>query len=253
MSRVKRSLACLALALVGWSAYGQSSRWFDPNDLDTTIVLNDKFELQFTPTDSIFIEEYILENRIIDSLTKSFNNRHREALAIENRMIDQFEGKAKRIDGTLNLLLKDGRWKKLVANPSTDEADHTFEYFFKEFGYYSVRVQWGEGNGYKLINHSTDEITNLFGRPYFSENGQYVISVNVDLAARYSNNGFQLLENKNNALVLLGSYEPDAWGPISAKWIEKNKLVLKSETIESAKGGFSYLHFYTLVELKGIQ
>ena len=249
---MKRSLAYLVLVLFGWSAYGQSSRWFDPKDLDTTIILNDKFELRFAPKDSIFIEEYFLENRIIDSLTKPFNNRHEEALAIENRMINQFKGKVKRIDGTLNLLLKDGRWKKLVANPRTDEADHTFEYFFKEFGYYSVRVQWGEGSSYKLINYSTGEITNLFGRPYFSENGQYVISVNADLEAGYSDNGFQLLENRSDTLSIVGSYKPDTWGPISAKWIGEKELILKNETIDLSHGGYKHLHFYTLVELKSM-
>ncbi len=164
----------------------------------------------------------------------------------------QFEDKAKRVDGILKLRLKDGSWIKLEVNPNTEEADHIFEYFFKDFGFYSIVVQWSEGIGYKLINYSTGEVTNLFGRPYFSKNGQYVISVNTDLEAGYSSNGFQLFENKHGNLIHLGNYEPNEWGPVKAKWIEENKLILENETIDFSEGKMKYLHFYIILEVKNV-
>ncbi len=223
-------------------------RWFEPNDLDTILLFKNSHSLKLKNTDSIFISEYFLGNEILDSLTKFHNNSHRKALDIENYLLKSNNQFAKKDSLGLHLKMKDGEWKLISVNFNKEEADNTFEHYFQEFGFYSVRTQWSEGNGYKLINDTVGEVYNLFGRPYFSENGQYVISVNVDIEAGYSSNGFQLFQNINGKLTNLGVFEPDGWGPYSAKWIDNSTVILKNETVEFKDGKMNYIDFYS--ELK---
>lgn len=219
-------------------------RWFEPTTLDTSFSFSDNMNLTLKHSDSIFIDEYFLDSKIIDSLTKPHNNRHIESLEIEKYLLNTFNDFAKRDTNGLHIRLKNGTWKLLTLDPMTDEADNTFEYYFKDFGFYSIRVQWGEGNGYKLVNHIDGKVTHLFGRPYFSPNGQFVISVNVDIEAGYSQNGFQLFKNENGKLKHLGNYEPSAWGPYSAKWTDNDRLILRNQTVEFKNDNMDYIDFY---------
>jgi hypothetical protein len=225
-------------------------KWFEPATLDTTLIFSDSVKLTLRHTDSILINEYYLDPKTIDSITKPHQNRHIEALEIEKYLFKTFSQFAKRDKNGLNIKLDNGEWKLLTLNPMADESDNTFEYYFKDFGYYSIRVQWGEGNGYKLVNQIDGSETNLFGRPYFSPNGQFVISINMDIEAGYSQNGFQLFKNENGKLKLLGYYEPEGWGPFSARWIDNNKLVLKNQTVEIKNDNMFYIDFYAEIKIK---
>lgn len=91
---------------------------------------------------------------------------------------------------SLDLKWKNGNWLRVPVDTLVDEVGNSFEHYLKEYGYYSIRTQWFEGNSFKLVNDVSGEITNLFGRPYFSPNGNFVISINLDLEAQYSANGF---------------------------------------------------------------
>lgn len=223
-------------------------RWFEPTELDTILHFEDFHLVTIKNTDSIQITEYFIEKEVIDSLDRLHDNSHRLALDIENYLLNSNTGFAKRDSMGLHLKMRNNNWKLISLNPNGDEVDDTFEHYFKEFGFYSVRTQWGEGNGYKLISDEDGEVTDLFGRPYFSQNGEYVISVNWDIEAGYSWNGFQLFHNIKGKLKKIGHYEPKEWGPYSAKWIDNSTVVLKNRTTEFKNGEINYLDFYS--ELK---
>lgn len=225
-------------------------KWFEPTALDTTLIFLDNLQLTLKHTDSIFINEYYLNSKIIDSLTKPHDNRHIEALEIEKYLLKTYNNFAKRDTNGLYIKLQNGNWKLLTLDSMTDETDNTFEYYFENFGFYSIRVQWGEGNGYKLVNKLDGTETNLFGRPYFSPNGQLIISVNADIEAGYSSNGFQLFKNENGKLELLGNYQPSTWGPYIAKWTDNDKLVLKNQTLEFKDGDMNYTDFFLEIKIK---
>lgn len=224
-------------------------RWFEPSTLDTTFNLKDNIQLTIQLTDSIYIPEYFLDNKTLDSISNLYDNWHLRSLAIEKYLLDQNKNYTKRDTSGLVIKMKNGEWKLIPLDPMTDEVDNTFEHYFKEYGYYSVRTQWGEGNGYKLINDLTGEITNLFGRPYFSPNGQYIISVNADIEAGYSENGFQLYKNSNGELLHLGNYEPSSWGPMTAIWIDNNTIKTENVTTEIKDGLSDYLYFYGEIKI----
>lgn len=224
-------------------------RWFEPSTLDTTINLKDNIRLTIQLTDSIYIPEYILNNKTLDSISNSYDNWHLRSLAIEKYLLEKNKNYTKRDTTGLFIKMKNGEWKLVTLDPMTDEVDNVFEHYFSDFGFYSVRTQWGEGNGYKLINDSTGEITNLFGRPYFSPNGQFIISVNADIEAGYSENGFQLFKNSNGQLLHIGNYEPSSWGPMTAIWIDNNSIVTENVTTEIIDGLSDYLYFFSKIKV----
>ncbi|KAB1160469.1 hypothetical protein F7018_00915 [Tenacibaculum aiptasiae] len=224
-------------------------RWFEPTKLDTILHFNNSYSIILKNTDSIPITEYFLEIEVLDSLTTLHNNSHRTALEIEKYLLNINKEFAKKDSAGLHLKMTNNNWKLISLDPNTDETDNTFEHYFKDFGFYSVRTQWGEGNGYKLINDISGETTKLFGRPYFSENGKFLISVNSDIEAGYSNNGFQLFQNINGKLKNIGSYKPDGWGPFSAKWIDNSTVILKNKTIEFKNEEMNYLNFYSQLKI----
>lgn len=223
-------------------------RWFDPSTLDTTLTTTNS-TVHLEHCEPVEMVEYYLEQHIIDSLQESHNNSHLLAIAVEQFALKTFANRARKDSNGLQLLLDDGSWKRMTINPDTDEADHTLEYFFEGPGFYSIRSQWGEGNDYQLINAKTGESTHMVGRPYFSPDAKYVISVNMDIEAGYSGNGFQLFKNQNGHLTKVAEYNPEAWGPYSAKWTSNNTLVLKCESAEFINGDFGYFDFYAKLSL----
>jgi hypothetical protein len=223
---------------------------FDPVTLDTILNFSLNTQVVLKHSDSVYINEYFLDNKVLDSLSRQFDNRHLEALAIEAYLLKTNSEWAKRDSKGLHVKLKNGAWKLLPLDEMADEADNTFEYFFKEFGYYSIRVQWGEGNGYKLVNYTDGTITNISGRPYFSPDGRYIITVNFDIEAGYSENGFQLFRISNKGLQLLGAYHPDTWGPVSVKWLDNSNLILKNVTEEFGDDYAGYLDFYAELKIE---
>lgn len=210
----------------------KSEKWFEFSTLNETLNFKNNIKVTLQETTPALITEYYVED---------------EALAIKN-----FEEYVKRDSTGLHLKLADGTWKTIFDYKESErEADyqgHIFEYFFKNVGFYTLQNNLYEGGNYSLINYTTGKETKLGGRPYFSENGKYVISVNSDLEAGYSFNGFELFENKNGELTLLGKYDPKAWGPVSVKWIDEDKLVMKVNTMEVINGQIE--DFKAYVELK---
>ncbi|MCE3226217.1 MAG: hypothetical protein K0S32_768 [Bacteroidetes bacterium] len=221
-----------------------------PCVLDTVLEFN-VAQLTLKPTDSIYIEEYFLKNKQIDSVTKLYDNCEVTALAIEKLVSKRIPGFLRRENKPekLFLKLKTEQWHLMTTDPNLDDAGHEFEHYFKEFGYYSIRTQCYEGNFYKIVNDSSGDVTKLFGRPYFSSNGNYMISVSEDLIAGYCRNGFQLFKNENGNLVMIGKFEPTLWGPQSVRWISENKFIMKCARLKNPNT-FESLNFYTEVTIK---
>lgn len=231
-------------------SFSQEKRWVEPSQLDTVFIISKEVFIDLTPHEEINYEEYFLSNHAIDSLTSPFSNSHQKSLAIENYLLREYSDYVKREGSQLSIKLKNGQWFLLENNIELEEVAHTFEFYFKEFGFYSIRVQWGEGNGYKLVNAENGEVINLIGRPYFSPNGKLLISLGNDIEAGYSINGFQLLRNEKGKITEIGRYQPSSWGCKSAYWLNDDSLVLKNESIELKDSGMNYFQFYTKMKIR---
>ncbi|MCE7996383.1 MAG: hypothetical protein HEP71_30675 [Roseivirga sp.] len=241
----------LTLILLLWVnfLYAQDRRMVEPSSIDTTMVLPG-ITLRLSPAEAQSMESYLLPTALIDSLTKGIQNTHRYSRAIEQYQMKQFGNRMQRTQKGLSLKLNNGSWQLIEVDPQTDEMDNVFEHYFEEFGYYSLRVQWGEGNGYKLVNAETGAITHLIGRPFFSPDGSRLIALGNDIEAEYSPNGFELMENVDGKISSLGRYNPGSWGCMSALWLTNNSLVLHNQSLESKPdSGWGYFSFYTGLEL----
>lgn len=232
------------------SALGQKKRWIEPEQIDTTIYLNNGFVVQLTPANPTDFDEYFMTNKLIDSLTREHSNFYNKSLAIEQYLLPKYAEYVRRDSNDLAVKLTNGTWLTLKNNPEYDEVGHTFEYYFKDLQIFSIRVQFGEGNCYKLVNAKDGRITFIIGRPYFSPNGELIISLGNDIEAGYSINGFQLLRNKNGTISEIGKYEPSSWGCESAKWLDNKSFILRNESIEFGDSGVSYFNFFAIGQLK---
>ncbi len=210
---------------------------------DSILKFKERVKILLELTDSTSMPDYFASQRDVDSINNNFDNSHRSALAAEKYLIKNNPFNNVKKD-SIGLFLKiNGYWKLFEPNPNNDEADLIFEHYFKEFGYYSIYVQWGEGNGYKIINEETGEVQNLYGRPYFSPTGKYMISISGDIIAQYSANGFELFKTENNSLRYLGNFDPEDWEPSDLKWMNNHEFILEGMTynFNDTSNSFFYL------------
>lgn len=225
-------------------------RWVNPEGIDTTLLFFEgtTVTLSFTevkPSE----EEYFLEQRLLKPIIEKNNNAHLIAHDIERIQLNRFAEFVRRDSTGLYLLLKDNSWKRVTPNESYDEMDVNFEYYFTELGYYSIRIQWGEGNGYMLVNDSTGVETRMYGRPYFSPSGYRILSLSYDIEAGYSSNGFELYEVQFGELVQFGEFNPSEWGPVKANWIDDDHAILTNESMELKSDELKYFRFYTQLKI----
>lgn len=242
-----------ALCLIGFICTnllsGQDERWVEPSSIDTSLVLSE-ITVTLSPGKEQDIEPYILPADLLDSLTKGIQNTHKYSRAIEQYKINQSNTRVRRDGEGLSLKLDNGDWLLMKIDTRTDEVDNVFEYYFDAFGFYSIRVQWGEGNGYKLVSAETGTVSHIIGRPFFSPDGSKIIALGNDIEAGYSENGFQILENKAGKIREFGRFSPDSWGCESAIWLSNNQLLLKNQSLESKNSSWNYFTFYTVLEIK---
>lgn len=216
---------------------------------DTLIEFESDIVFDIKLTTAIDITEYYLPKNLIDSFLNFYSNPYEEALAVENLVMNANPNITFKDSSGLHLALQNGKWKTLIPNFEIEEFDLTLEYIFTQIPFYSVRVQWDEGNGYKLIHQNTGKTFNLFGRPYPSPDNKYIATVSSDINAGFSFNGIQLFKINDDNIELLASYEPQKWGPISLDWISNHEIVLKNETVDWDNLATDYLNFYSLIKI----
>ena len=221
-----------------------------PFQIDTILKLNNNFKIFIQESDSISIIGNSSIQKSKDSISELYGNAHRQAIELEKLMIQKHHKVVRKDSLGLQLKLNSGEWVLLELNAGYEELDLTFENYFKEYGYFLIRSQWGEGNGYKLINANTGIETNIIGESFFSNNGKYIIVIKMDLFAGYSPNGFELFEIRNDSLLKLGSYHPIQWGPNNAEWINDNEVVLENKGFEWTQYRQIDTTFYVKLKLK---
>ena len=199
----------------------------DLSAIDTIFAFENGLKLRLISTDSTGIKLFDIPKKDLDSLLVLGNqNRHLEALEIENYLISKTVNNYRKdsIDRFVKLL--NGEWMKVHLNKHYEEADQTFERYFEETGYYLFRVQLFEGNYYKLINNKNGKETILRGRPFWSPNNEFVISVISDIDAGYSANGLSIYKLRTGELSEIAFISPIDWGPSAAKWTSNNEIIL---------------------------
>ena len=188
---------------------------------------NSKYQINVTETDSVDFPAYFEHQYKIDSISNCYSNWHRRALAIENFIIKDCSFDVT-IDSISRIVkLQNGKDKILTPNDTIGETGYTYEKEFKELGLLLFRVQWFEGNNYFLLNTKTGKKTYTIGRVFINPSKNLLISINDDIEAGYSDNGFQLFSiNEKGILEEQWSFDP-GWAPEKIKWIDKATLIVE--------------------------
>jgi hypothetical protein len=185
-----------------------------------------------TTNTKIFPLKSDFEKRI-DSITSKYGNSHIKSRSREQLFIEKYTTLVRKDSTRLFLKLDTGEWKLIELSTIADEYENTLDNFYENENLYLVRTQWGEGNGYKLVDKKDGIIIDTFGEPYFSKDGKFIISVNVDLVAGYTENGFEFFDRTNNKIETIGKFNPNNWGPEWGKYISDNKFIIKCYSLDN--------------------
>jgi hypothetical protein len=188
---------------------------------------SDSISIKFTDTNPIDFQYYFDNKKLIDSISEKYGNWYDRAVAVEKYQLKKYNPKVETDNTNRIVTLKNG--KKIVLTPDTkrEEEGYTYEKSLLDGNLLLFRVQWYEGNEYCVINNLNGNKTYTFGRVYANPAGNLLISINIDIVAGYSSNGFQLFSiDKNYNLKKIWEYELTQWGPRDIKWTSNNTLVV---------------------------
>ncbi|NIJ46615.1 hypothetical protein FHR24_003105 [Wenyingzhuangia heitensis] len=211
-----------------------------------TILNFENYTISINKIDSnLEREKSTFEIEMKDVLSKE-DNMHRKSLLKETYLIKKNKNIAKKELGNLFLKTENNGWKKIELNPISEEIENVLDNVYLTENLYVVRTQWGEGNGYKLVNKINGEITDSFGEPRLNKEGNFIISFNVDLVAEYTENGFEFFTN-NKSINYIGKFNPKNWGAEWGVYTSENKFIFKCYSVDDY---LNQNHFYIQAEIK---
>jgi hypothetical protein len=129
--------------------------------LDTLIA--DKYQLTFDYSDSFPPTDIYGDLNYRIKLTDTIGNWYDRAEKIQSYLADMFRDYFYTTDSTLVLKLADGKESIFAKWDSENDEGYTFEHYFDKIDYYLLRVQWGEGNCWMLVNRKMDLKNTLMG------------------------------------------------------------------------------------------
>lgn len=206
-----------------------SKKQVDPlSTLTLDTLISDNYVLTFENTDSFPTTDIYGDLNYRISLTDTIGNWHNRAAKIQAYLIGKFGDYFYTTDSTLVLRLANGKTESFANWNSEKDEGYNFEHYFDKIDYYLLRVQWGEGNCWMLVNRKNGFKKYISGLPYFSADNKQIISINTDLEAGYSFNGLELYSILADSLKT-EFIKKTLFGPTDAKWISENQFLLRRE------------------------
>lgn len=194
--------------------------------LDTLIA--DKYQLTFDYSDSFPPTDIYGDLNYRINLTDTIGNWHDRAVKIQSYLADKFLDYFYTTDSTLVLKLADGKESVFAKWDNEFDEGYTFEHYFDKFDYFLLRVQWGEGNCWMLVNRKNGFKKYISGIPYISLDKKQILTINEDLEAGYSFNGIELYSIIADSIKTEFRKET-VFGPTAVKWISGNQFLLQRE------------------------
>ncbi len=207
-----------------------------------------RFYVDISKTDSIHISTPYKDKGKRDSIADKYSNWHQRSRALEKYLLAiENPGITRDKNDLIEIKLLNGETIKLKPDPSTDETDFCFENYFKQLKLLLFRVQWGEGNNYAIVDLTDGKRTYIIGRPVFSPDEKFMIAINCDIEAQYSNNGFELFEVANRDFKKIWGYDPTIWGPVE-RWVDNSTMTSKNHAVDTLDGKIRST--YTKIKVK---
>jgi hypothetical protein len=200
-------------------------------------TLDERYKVEIIPTDSISIGTVYKDKAKRDSITNKYSNWHERSRALEKYLLKIHNpGITRDKDDFVNIKLSNGETIKLIPDKSKEETDFIFEHYFRQQKLLVFRVQWYEGDNYAIIDLTNGQKTYMLGRPYFSPDSKLLISINCDIEAQYSDNGFQLFEFSGREIKKIWEYKPAWWGPTDIKWLDNFTITSRNQALDTLDG-----------------
>lgn len=200
-----------------------------------------RYTVDISPTDSIQVGTIYKDQAKRDSIRHKYSNWHDRSRALEKYLLQiDNPGITRDKDGFVNVRLLNGETIKLIPDNNKEETDFLFEQHFKIQKLLVFRVQWYEGDNYAIIDLTNGKKTYMFGRPFFSPDNKLLISINCDLEAEYSDNGFQLFEFTGRELKKIWEFKPTLWGPIDIKWLDNQTAISRIQRIDTVTLNYNF-------------
>ena len=199
-----------------------------------TIIKVENFKITFKKVDTLVEPVKSDFRKAIDDTVSKSDNSHLKSRMREKLYIDKYDSLIKKDSTKLFLKIDKGeKWKLIELSTIKDEYENTLFDFYEDENLYLVRTQWGEGNNYKIVNKTNGEIIETFGKPVFAKSENFIMSLNVDLVAEYTENGFEFFKKKDEEIVKIGEFKPNNWGPEWAIEITENKFIVKCYSVDN--------------------
>lgn len=204
-------------------------------------ILDNKYKVEIRPTDSIQIGTIYKDKAKRDSIKSKYSNWNERSRALEKYLLKTDNpGITRDKDDFVNVRLLNGETIRLIPDKSKEETDFAFEQHLKPQKLLVFRVQWYEGNNYAIIDQTNGKKTYMFGKPFFSPDNRLLVSINCDIEAEYSDNGFQLFEFSGRQLKQIWEFKPTLWGPTDIKWIDNYTAISRVQRIDSLTGKYKF-------------
>ncbi|RPD38293.1 hypothetical protein [Chitinophaga barathri] len=145
----------------------------------------------------------------------------------EEESIKKYADKVSRRGDTLFLKLDDGSYKSMVSNMSDNDDNREYEFcgYMPALKSYLVYCGMYEDFDYQLVQTAGGGITTVIGVPQLSPDEDAFICSNMDLAAGFFTNGFELYSVTGNKFEELQLRMPETWGPVIIKWKDEKSFV----------------------------
>ncbi len=191
-----------------------------------------KVKYQIFRTDSISIREdkYYRYQKLVDSIRNLHPKLNYEKYIdeIEKAIYKKDNIIVYRTKDTVKVKLDTGELKTIYAyNPTAnyDLGRSIADYFPKE-NLILISARIDEAGHYYLLDKKTGEQHMLIGKPIFSPNRKFILSINGDIEYGSTINGIQLFQF-DKELKEICFYQLASLEPRKVKWIDNNTFVLE--------------------------
>jgi hypothetical protein len=196
-----------------------------PSLTDTTYTIG-SYKLAFKKVDSIFIPELYENSQERKAFIAKFDSTQ-EGRGFEAWLLASGNKQFKRTGKKLTFFLQNGKTLTLTDG-GEEEAYYTFESFFPKINYGLVDlITYGEDLSYCLVNFANGKLKMVIGQPWISPSAKQIMTINDDMVAGFSSNGFQMLTKQADSLVTNFTVETGNWAPLAVKWLSENAVVFK--------------------------
>jgi len=218
------------LTIILFASCGQRAKGLinQTNVLVIDTLIAGRYVLSFENADSFPNTDIYGDLAHRKKLTDTIGNWHDRAVKIQSYLAKEFGDKFFTTDTTLVLILSNGKKESFPLWDVKNDEGYNFEHYFDNIDYYLLQVQFGEGNGWMLVNRKNGFKKYINGLPYISNDRKTIISINSDLEAGYSFNGIESYTILSDSLHTDFSKET-TWGPTDVKWVNKNQFLIKRE------------------------